>query len=201
MQNVLKHHQVTASLFAHAGHGQLHLRPFLDLSDPADVARMAQLATNLYEEVLAVGGTISGEHASGLSRTPFMRQQYGPLVDVFREVKRIFDPLEILNPGKIFSDDPELLTRNLRQTAINLPAKAHENGRSASGRRRRPAGGAHGAAPRQAAVALDDGRRRASRPAIATAAAPAVRNCPTCGCVRFFASPRPKKPRRGPRRT
>jgi FAD/FMN-containing dehydrogenase/Fe-S oxidoreductase len=114
MQNVLKQHQVIASLFGHAGHGQLHLRPFLDLSNPADVTRMAQLASDLYREVIEVGGTISGEHADGLSRTPFIRQQYGPLADVFREVKRIFDPTNIFNPGKIVNDDPDLLTRNLR---------------------------------------------------------------------------------------
>jgi FAD/FMN-containing dehydrogenase/Fe-S oxidoreductase len=128
MQNVLKQHQVTASLFGHAGHGQLHLRPFLDLSDPADVSRMAQLAANLYQEVLAVGGTISGEHASGLSRSPFLRQQYGPLVDVFRQVKQIFDPTDLFNPGKLFSDDPELLMRNLRFAALTAPAKPGENG-------------------------------------------------------------------------
>ncbi len=115
MQNVLKQHQVTASLFGHAGHGQLHLRPFLDLSNPADVTRMAQLAADLYREVIEVGGTISGEHADGLSRTPFIRQQYGALADVFREVKQIFDPNNIFNPGKIVSDDPDLLMRNLRR--------------------------------------------------------------------------------------
>ncbi len=117
MQNVLKQHQVIASLFAHAGHGQVHLRPFLDLSNPADVTRMAQLASDLYDEVLALGGTISGEHGAGLSRTPFIRRQYGPLADVFREVKHIFDPHNILNPGKIVSDDPDLLVRNLRRLA------------------------------------------------------------------------------------
>jgi FAD/FMN-containing dehydrogenase/Fe-S oxidoreductase len=117
MQNVLKQHQVTASLFGHAGHGQLHLRPFLDLTNPADVERMAQLASDLYDEVIAAGGTISGEHADGLSRTPFIRRQYGPLTDVFGEVKRIFDPGNILNPGKIVCDDPGLLTRNLRPLA------------------------------------------------------------------------------------
>ncbi len=114
MQNVLKQHQVIASLFGHAGHGQLHLRPFLDLSNPADVTRMAQLAGDLYREVIEVGGTISGEHADGLSRTQFIVQQYGPLVDVFREVKRIFDPGNVFNPGKIVNDDNDLLTRNLR---------------------------------------------------------------------------------------
>jgi FAD/FMN-containing dehydrogenase/Fe-S oxidoreductase len=129
MQNVLKQHQVIASLFGHAGHGQLHLRPFLDLSNPADVTRMAQLASDLYQEVLDVGGTISGEHAAGLSRTSFIRRQYGPLADVFREVKRIFDPNNIFNPGKIVSDDPDLLTHNLRHLVLPpLPAGEATNG-------------------------------------------------------------------------
>lgn len=118
MQNVLKQHHVTASLFGHAGHGQLHLRPFLDLSNPDDVARMAGLASNLYQEVIDVGGTISGEHADGLSRTAFIRRQYGPLADVFRQVKHVFDPQNILNPGKITGGDPGMLTSNLRRLVV-----------------------------------------------------------------------------------
>jgi anaerobic glycerol-3-phosphate dehydrogenase C subunit len=114
MQNILKRHQVTATLFAHAGHGQLHLRPFLDLSDPAHVRTMELLASDLYNAVFDVGGTISGEHGAGLSRTSFMARQYGELCRVFREVKTIFDPNNTLNPGKIVSDDPHLLTSNLR---------------------------------------------------------------------------------------
>ena len=77
MQNVLKRHQVTASLFGHAGHGQLHIRPFLDPDDPEHVQTMAALASDLYEAVFQVGGTISGEHGDGLSRTQFVQRQYG----------------------------------------------------------------------------------------------------------------------------
>jgi Fe-S oxidoreductase len=119
MQNVLKHHQVTASLFCHAGHGQLHLQPFLDLTNPDDVARMKQLAEDLYREVFALQGTIGSEHACGLSRTSFVREQAGPLYDVYREIKRIFDPENILNPGKIIGDDPDLIVHNL---SPSLPA-------------------------------------------------------------------------------
>ncbi len=84
MQNVLKSHQVTASLFAHAAHGQLHIRPFLDLASPESVQKMQDVASDLYEKVLEVGGTISGEHGVGLSRTWFLRRQFGPLYDVLR---------------------------------------------------------------------------------------------------------------------
>ena len=96
---------------------------------------MAQLAADLYDEVIAVGGTISGEHADGLSRTSFIRRQYGPLADVFREVKQIFDPDNIFNPGKIVSDDPDLLTRNLRHLTppARPTARAQATDESAAG--------------------------------------------------------------------
>jgi len=113
MQNVLKRHQVIASLFVHAAQGQLHLEPFLDLTQPDEVRRMRRLAEELYEEVFDVGGTISGEHACGLSRTAFIPRQAGALHDVFRRVKQVFDPENLLNPGKVVGNDPNLLTRNL----------------------------------------------------------------------------------------
>ena len=135
LQNILKRHQVVASLFGHVGHGQLHVRPFLDLSEPAEVIKMHELARDLYEAVFAVGGTISGEHGVGLSRTQFLRQQYGELYDVFREVKRIFDPRNVLNPGKVVGDDPNLMVRNLRPAAspVSVPVQA-ENAEKAAPR-------------------------------------------------------------------
>ena len=128
MQNVLKRQQVTASLFCHAGQGQLHLQPFFDLSDQGDVDKIRRLADDLYREVFDIGGTISGEHACGLSRTPYVHRQYGELYDVFRQVKRIFDPENVLNPGKIVGDDPDLLIRNLRPVVPSPrePAEAEE---------------------------------------------------------------------------
>ncbi len=130
MQNVLKRHQVTATLFAHAGHGQIHLRPFLDLSDPAHVRTMELLAGDLYEVVFDVRGTISGEHGDGLSRTAFIPRQYGDLAQVFAEIKRIFDPQNTFNPGKVVGNDPYLLTRNLRppNDATAAPAAPATNG-------------------------------------------------------------------------
>ena len=100
-QQILKKEHVTASFFGHAGHGQLHIRPFLDLSSQDDIHKMAALTDQLYQEVWKVGGTISGEHGDGLSRTPYVAEQYGPLADAFSEIKELFDPQEILNPGKI----------------------------------------------------------------------------------------------------
>jgi FAD/FMN-containing dehydrogenase/Fe-S oxidoreductase len=114
-QAILKAHGLTWTLFGHVGHGQLHLRPFLDPSDPRDAAKLEPLATEVYEAVLEAGGTISGEHGCGLARTQFLRRQYGELAQVFREVKAAFDPQDLLNPGKIVGDDPHLMTRDLRR--------------------------------------------------------------------------------------
>jgi FAD/FMN-containing dehydrogenase/Fe-S oxidoreductase len=124
MQNVLKQHQVTASLFAHAGQGQLHLRPFLDPENPADVARMTPLAHDLYREVIDAGGTISGEHGDGFSRTDFIAMQYGPLTNVFAQVKRIFDPDNLFNPGKVVPVESGLLGRYLRPALDDAPNTA-----------------------------------------------------------------------------
>lgn len=120
LQNVLKKHQVTAALFAHAGHGQLHVRPFLDLENPEDQSRLIPLAEDLYEAVWARGGTISGEHGDGLSRTPYVRRQFGELYPVFEEIKRAFDAPGVLNPEKKLNDDPHQLARHLRP-AVSRP--------------------------------------------------------------------------------
>jgi len=118
-QRVLQRHQVTASLYAHAASGQIHLRPFLASPTPESAEALESLAADLYEVTFACEGSVSGEHGDGLSRTQFLRKQYGPLYPVFEEIKRIFDPRGILNPGKIVEDDPHLGIRHLRRVPLS----------------------------------------------------------------------------------
>ncbi len=117
---ILKQEQVTASLFGHAGHGQLHIRPFLDLANDNDAHKLGVLADRLYAEVWNVGGTVSGEHGDGLSRTPYVEKQYGPAVEAFWDIKELFDPEEILNPGKIVPLEEEASGDNLRHLSYPL---------------------------------------------------------------------------------
>jgi FAD/FMN-containing dehydrogenase/Fe-S oxidoreductase len=119
LQEVLRKHQVTASMFGHIGHGQLHIRPFLDVNDQDDIRKLHTLASELYEPVVQAQGSISGEHGAGLSRTWFMRKQFGPLYEAFAEVKRLFDPLHILNPGKVIAEMPQPIHNNLRPVTHN----------------------------------------------------------------------------------
>lgn len=118
LQNVLKEHEITASLFGHAGHGQLHVRPFLDLANPEHVYQMHSVAADIYQLALELKGTISGEHGAGLSRTWFMRDQFGPLYGVLREVKRTFDPNNLFNPGRVVADLPQPIHNNLRPVEV-----------------------------------------------------------------------------------
>ena len=105
LQNTLKRRRLTALLSCHAGQGQIHLLPFVDLTDPAAADAIYGLADELYEQVFLLGGTVSGEHATGLSRTPFLKRQYGELYPVLEQLRAIFDPKHLLNPGKIVSEE------------------------------------------------------------------------------------------------
>jgi FAD/FMN-containing dehydrogenase/Fe-S oxidoreductase len=116
----LQKRQITASIFGHAAHGQLHIRPFVDLANDADLQNLRDLADELYEAAWSVGGTISGEHAEGYSRTPFAERQHGPLMAAFRDVKRLFDPQGILNPGKKIPLDGAVPTAPVRRVRYPL---------------------------------------------------------------------------------
>lgn len=121
-QNVFKKHRMIASLYSHAAAGQVHMRPFLAPPTPAEAPRLLELAQDLYEAVFHVGGTVCGEHGAGLARSVFVRRQYGPLYDLFLQVKQVFDPAGLLNPGKVLSDDPQQPIRNLRPPTSVPPA-------------------------------------------------------------------------------
>jgi FAD/FMN-containing dehydrogenase/Fe-S oxidoreductase len=101
LQEVLKQRQATAMLFGHAGQGQLHLRPHADPRRPGERERLEALADAVYGEVAAVGGTIGGEQGLGLSRTPSFRRLFPELAGVCDQIKRLFDPRGLLNPGKL----------------------------------------------------------------------------------------------------
>jgi FAD/FMN-containing dehydrogenase/Fe-S oxidoreductase len=124
----LQRRQITASIFGHAAHGQLHIRPFVDLASEADVENLRTLAEELYTAAWEVGGTISGEHGEGFSRTPFAERQHGPLMAAFREVKRLFDPQGILNPGKKIPLEGVQSTAPLRRVTYPLLERLSADG-------------------------------------------------------------------------
>jgi len=106
VQDILKHFEVSGTFLVHALTGQVHTRPLIDLNDPGDRAKLWPVAEAVHGLALALGGTVSTQHGTGIARTPWVERQYGPLLPVFRELKRVFDPKGLLNPGKIIGPDP-----------------------------------------------------------------------------------------------
>ncbi|HLW68030.1 MAG TPA: FAD-binding oxidoreductase, partial [Gemmataceae bacterium] len=120
-QDVLQGQEITASFLVHAGTGQIHIRPFVDLRNPADQDRLFRLAEAIFSLTLEMGGTISTQHGTGLARTPWVARQYGPLYPVFRELKAIFDPKSIFNPGKIVAAEPHHVWWPIREALTEKP--------------------------------------------------------------------------------
>jgi len=125
-QDLLKKHAATALLFAHAGHGQLHVRPFADPDAAGERTRLEALAADLVAAVVQLDGTIGGEQGLGLSRTRFFAEHFPDQVAICREIKRLFDPAGLLNPGKIVpvADEPRPAWRQLPAAvpdAVGLP--------------------------------------------------------------------------------
>ena len=118
-ERIFAKYGVDYATYAHAGAGVLHTRPYLDLTQPGDLEKMERIAEETYDLLLSLGGSISGEHGDGLSRTQFLEKQFGPeLYRLFHEVKDLFDPRHILNTGKIvYNTDPHLVRHNLRHGA------------------------------------------------------------------------------------
>ena len=115
LQEIGKRYDIVMSFFGHAGEGVLHVRPYLDLGDPADVEKMRTVANEVFELVWSLGGSISGEHAEGLVRAPFLKRQYGDeYYELLCKIKNIFDPRGLMNPGKIINSDPDVMVKNLR---------------------------------------------------------------------------------------
>jgi FAD/FMN-containing dehydrogenase/Fe-S oxidoreductase len=125
-RKILEQHGMKAGFYGHASVGCLHVRPFVDLTNPDEVAAMRSVAEEVRDLVVEFGGANSSEHGDGLVRSEFNRTLFGDsLYEAMRQVKRIFDPDGVLNPGKIV-DSPSM-TSNLRDPALPAakPLKTH----------------------------------------------------------------------------
>jgi glycolate oxidase len=89
--------------FGHAGDGNIHVNIMLDRNVPQEVRQANTAKQLLFEEVLRLGGTLSGEHGIGLTKAPYLSMELDqPTLTLMRQIKKLFDPQDILNPGKIF---------------------------------------------------------------------------------------------------
>lgn len=112
-----------AVIFGHAKDANLHFMINPDLRDPAHLDAYARFSDDLVDLILAEDGSLKAEHGTGRIMAPFVERQYGPeLYQVMREVKALFDPRGVLNPGVIITDDATLHLRDLKVPEVVDPA-------------------------------------------------------------------------------
>lgn len=88
--------------FGHSGDGNIHVNVMVDGSNPKELEDGHKAIEEIFELVVDMGGTLSGEHGIGLSKAPFMKIAFeSQELDLFRSIKKAFDPNGILNPGKM----------------------------------------------------------------------------------------------------
>ena len=96
-----RENQLDYVMYGHVGDGNLHTRPLIDTGSESQSEMIQRVAAKIFSQVIASGGTITGEHGDGLARVGYIEQMYGQrLTALFRQVKELFDPGYLLNPGK-----------------------------------------------------------------------------------------------------
>jgi D-lactate dehydrogenase len=114
-----RHGYEESVIFGHAKDGNIHFLLNERFDRPESLARFTAFTEDMVDLVLGAGGTLKAEHGTGRMMAPFVRRQYGDeLYEVMREVKALFDPAGILNPGVIISDDPTIHLQHLKTTPM-----------------------------------------------------------------------------------
>lgn len=93
---------VPAAILGHVGDGNFHVVFAVDSENEAEMAQVAAINKAMVERAIAVGGTCTGEHGIGIGKAAYLRAEQGEAVEAMKALKAALDPLEILNPGKIF---------------------------------------------------------------------------------------------------
>ncbi len=112
-RQILADHDTTGGYYGHASVGCLHIRPLIDLKQESEMYKMRDIAEEVFQLVVECGGSMSGEHGDGLARGHFNARLFGPKIyEAFQKLKAVFDPQNIMNPGKVVNA-PDM-TQDLR---------------------------------------------------------------------------------------
>ena len=101
LNEINKKYKTRSIVYGHAGNGNIHVRL---VGDRKKIKVIKKIAIHYFKEVIKLGGTITAEHGDGLARSEFIKMQYGAKnYQIFKEIKKFFDPKNVLNPGKIIT--------------------------------------------------------------------------------------------------
>ena len=112
IREIAEKYNVTICTFGHAGDGNLHPTCLTDVRDKEEMERVEAAFAEIFEKAIQLGGTITGEHGVGMVKAPFLEWKVGSGgINAMKGIKQAFDPVGILNPGKMF-------TENLRKRLV-----------------------------------------------------------------------------------
>lgn len=105
MQNIAEEYNISIGTFGHAGDGNLHPTILTDRRDKTEWERVESAIAAIFDRALELGGTLSGEHGTGIAKSAFLEKETGmAAIDYSKRVKGALDPNNILNPGKVIGD-------------------------------------------------------------------------------------------------
>ncbi len=114
LQEILSHYKLDYTIAGHAGNGNFHIIPLMDLDNPFSSDIILDLSQKVYTLVTKYKGSITAEHNDGIIRTPYLSYMFSPeILDLFKKVKEIFDPQNIFNPGKKVGGSFKYITDHL----------------------------------------------------------------------------------------
>jgi len=114
---ILKDNGIVANIAGHAGNGNFHIIPLMDLTKQAERDKITKVADLVYDLIIQYGGTITAEHNDGIMRTPYLEKMYGAEVyNLFKRIKEIFDPQNIFNPGKKVGGSKDFLKEHIAKS-------------------------------------------------------------------------------------
>jgi FAD/FMN-containing dehydrogenase len=111
---ILKDNGIETNIAGHAGNGNFHIIPLMDLRKESERNKITRVSDKFYDLVAEYKGTITGEHNDGIIRTPYLYKMYSPeVLELFKKTKEIFDPKNIFNPGKKVNGTLEYLEKHI----------------------------------------------------------------------------------------
>ena len=122
LNSILKEYPITYTIAGHAGNGNFHIIPLMDFSSPTTAKIILELSERVYTLVLKYNGSTTAEHNDGIIRSPFILQMFGAYIyRLFEETKNIFDPKNILNPGKKIGGTKEYIKEHIIKEKPKTP--------------------------------------------------------------------------------
>jgi len=114
MKKILDEYKLVYTIAGHAGNGNFHIIPLMDMHDRKNIEVIREVGEKVFNLVKEYEGSITGEHNDGIVRTPYLDKMYSPeILNLFKQIKEIFDPQNIFNPGKKVNGTLEYLESHI----------------------------------------------------------------------------------------